>query len=282
MSLARYKTPYKTKACLSKRSGDIVQLVERMLCMHEVIGSIPIISNGETAFLFNIIAYMNALVSPYSLFFHHLNDSTICKQSKSLCGAYALHKATFATQIKAALLIPNIEHVKNKLEITTLKPLVHKVNRRLALQEKISLSAQIKSKRGVLVDHESRTRTTIKRNHKKNIGIISVYTSRNNTLLTLSRRQGQLVKGGWASAGSAGFKNSRKSTTYASQAAAKSIALKAKQLGLYYLHVKLKGMGRAKAAVVRLLRRSSLKVLAIRECTPTVHNGCRPPKVRRI
>ena len=195
------------------------------------------------------------------------------------------HKTTLATQIKAALLIPNIHYVKNELEITTLKPLVHRINRRLALQEKISISTQTSSKKNSRKgksEYKNYSRTAKKRNHKKNIGIISVYTSRNNTLLTLSRSKGQLVKGGWASAGSAGFKNSRKSTTYASQAAAKSIALKAKQLGLYYLHVKLRGMGRAKAAVVRLLRRSSLKILAIKECTPTVHNGCRPPKVRRI
>lgn len=192
------------------------------------------------------------------------------------------HKTTLTTQIKAALLIPNIHHLKNELEITTLKPLVHKINRRLALQEKISISSQISSKRKNFSVYKNHTRSAKKRNHKKNIGIISVYTSRNNTLLTLSRSKGQLVKGGWASAGSAGFKNSRKSTTYASQAAAKSIALKAKQLGLYSLHVKLRGMGRAKAAIVRFLRRSSLKILAIRECTPTVHNGCRPPKVRRI
>lgn len=192
-------------------------------------------------------------------------------------------------QSQAALLVPNIHHLKNKLETGALKPLVRKINRRLALQEKISLSSHITSKRkparvkeSPVVGFSPSVALSKKKRNKKNIGIITVHTSRNNTLLTLSRGRGQVVKGGWASAGTVGFKNSRKSTTSASQAATKSIALKAKRLGLHYLHVKVKGMGRAKAGVVRLLRRSSLKILAIRESTPTVHNGCRPPKMRRI
>ena len=116
----------------------------------------------------------------------------------------------------------------------------------------------------------------------KRIATCTVYSSRNNTLLTLMGAGGKIFKKGWASAGSLGFKNSRKSTTYASTAAAKSLAQIAKQRGVRALYLKLHGVGRAKSAVVRTLQLSRLKVLAIRENTPAVHNGCRPPKKRRI
>lgn len=162
-------------------------------------------------------------------------------------------------------------------------PLVDKLNKRLYNQEKqlerfpipttirpvISKTYSVKNKAG-------RTFS------KKHIATLSVLSSRNNTLLTLSGGGGRVLKSGWASAGSVGFKNSRKSSTYASQAAAKSLLLRAKQQGIRALHIKLLGTGRAEGAVVRTLQQSSLKIWAIKECTSAVHNGCRRPKIRRI
>lgn len=192
---------------------------------------------------------------------------------------------------KASLRVPHIHRVKDGLEKTTLKPLINKINRRLALQEKVlaAFSPKGMGKRRVKGENKNlsvpawtKGAKTKGNKARPNIGIVSVHSSRNNTLLSLSKSRGRVVKGGWASAGSVGFKNSRKSTTYAAQAAAKGIAFLAKKLRIYYLHIKLNGIGRAKGAVVRVLQQSSLKILAIRECTPTVHNGCRPPKIRRI
>ena len=117
---------------------------------------------------------------------------------------------------------------------------------------------------------------------KKKIATLNILSTLNNTLLTLSGFRGRVLKGGWASAGSQGFKNSRKSSTYAAQAAAKQLALRARKLGIRALYLKARGMGRAKGVVVRTLQKSSLRILVIRECTPIVHNGCRPAKKRRI
>ena len=116
----------------------------------------------------------------------------------------------------------------------------------------------------------------------KRIATCTIHSSRNNTLLSLMAAGGKILKKGWASAGSLGFKNSRKSTTYASRAAAKTMGQLAKQRGIKALYLRLQGTGRAKGAVVRTLRQCRLRVLGIRECTPRVHNGCRPPKKRRI
>lgn len=125
-----------------------------------------------------------------------------------------------------------------------------------------------------------KTKSTHKNSKKTRIYTISVHSSRNNTLLTLSGDR--VVKGGWTSAGKVGFKNCRKSTTYASQAAAKRLALTARQLGIRAIKLKLYGTGHAKGAVVRTLQQSSLRVCIIQECTPAVHNGCRPAKSRRV
>ena len=171
----------------------------------------------------------------------------------------------------------------------TILPLVDKVNRRLSNQEKRSKifptpSSSRPAKQGDSLESTDRVQFPVKRffYNKKNIATISVLSTRNNTLLTLSGHRGRVLKGGWASAGGLGFKNSRKSTTYAAQAAAKQLALKAKRQGIRAANLKLQGMGRAKGAVVRTLQKSSIKILVIRECTPAVHNGCRRAKKRRI
>lgn len=173
-------------------------------------------------------------------------------------------------------------------EPETILPLVEKVNRRLSVQERRSKLFPTPAASRPVIAQDSQTGRPAEFSqkrffyNKKNIATISVLSTRNNTLLTLSGTRGSVLKAGWASAGSLGFKNSRKSTTYAAQAAAKQLALKAKRQGIRGLHLRLRGMGRAKGAVVRTLQKCSLRILVIRESTPTVHNGCRCPKKRRI
>ena len=123
---------------------------------------------------------------------------------------------------------------------------------------------------------------TLRKPSRNNLAIISVLCGTNNTLLTLSQSKGKVLKSGCISAGSMGFKNSRKSTLYASQAAAKSLVSKLREQKITGVYIRLFGMGRAKGAVVWVFKQSRIKIWAIRECTPSVHNGCRPPKARRI
>jgi len=107
-------------------------------------------------------------------------------------------------------------------------------------------------------------------------GIIYIQSTKNNTIITLTDLQGNTKY--WASAGSLRFKNSRKSTTYAAQAAAELLASKALNLGFYSVLVKIKGLGYGKESSVRALYKSKLVITKIIEITPISHNGCRAPK----
>ena len=118
----------------------------------------------------------------------------------------------------------------------------------------------------------------LKKLYKK--GIIHIQSSRNNTILTLTDLQGNTKY--WTSAGSIGFKNSRKSTTYSAQAAAEVLASKALNLGFYSVIVKIKGLGYGKQSSIRALYKSKLVITKIIEATPISHNGCRAPKKRRV
>ncbi len=111
-------------------------------------------------------------------------------------------------------------------------------------------------------------------------GIIYIQSTRNNTLLTLTDLKNSTQF--WTSAGCLGFKNSRKSTTYAAQAAADKLANKALNLGFFSVIVKIKGLGYGKEACVRTIYKSKLIITKIEETTPLSHNGCRPPKKRRV
>lgn len=111
-------------------------------------------------------------------------------------------------------------------------------------------------------------------------GIIHVQSTRNNTILTLTDLQGNCKC--WSSAGNIGFKNSRKSTSYAAQAVAEKLASQALNLGFDSVIVKVKGLGYGKLSAIRALSKSKLNVTKIIELTPIPHNGCRPPKKRRI
>ena len=121
-----------------------------------------------------------------------------------------------------------------------------------------------------------------KKKIKKNIttGIASVYATFNNTIITISDDSGNVIA--WSSAGSKGFKGSRKSTPYAAQIAADDAAGKAQEHGLKTLTVKVKGPGAGRETALRALQARGFKILSIRDDTPMPHNGSRPPKKRRV
>ena len=117
---------------------------------------------------------------------------------------------------------------------------------------------------------------------KKNIqsGIAHIRSTFNNTIITITDPSGNTVS--WSSAGSRGFKGSRKSTPFAAQVAAEDAARKAMDHGMRSITVYLKGPGPGREAALRALQSAGLKVTVIRDVTPIPHNGCRPPKRRRV
>jgi len=121
-----------------------------------------------------------------------------------------------------------------------------------------------------------------KKKTKKNIssGIAYVNATFNNTIVTITDDSGNTIA--WASAGSKGFKGSRKSTPYAAQIAADTAATKAQEHGLKTLVVKLKGPGSGRETALRALQSRGFKILTIKDVTPMPHNGSRPPKKRRV
>jgi small subunit ribosomal protein S11 len=117
---------------------------------------------------------------------------------------------------------------------------------------------------------------------KKNVsdGIAHVHASFNNTIITITDRQGNTLS--WASSGGAGFKGSRKSTPFAAQVAAESAGRAAQECGIKNLEVEIKGPGPGRESSVRALNALGIKIMQIQDVTPIPHNGCRPPKKRRI
>jgi len=117
---------------------------------------------------------------------------------------------------------------------------------------------------------------------KKNIttGIAFVQATFNNTIVSITDDSGNVIA--WSSAGSKGFKGSRKSTPYAAQIAADAAATKAQEHGLKTLVVKLKGPGSGRETALRALQSRGFKILSIKDVTPMAHNGSRPPKKRRV
>ena len=122
----------------------------------------------------------------------------------------------------------------------------------------------------------------VKKKIKKNItsGIASVYATFNNTIVSISDDSGNVIA--WSSAGSKGFKGSRKSTPYAAQIAADTAATKAQEHGLKILTVKIKGPGAGRETALRALQSRGFKIISIKDTTPLPHNGSRPPKKRRV
>src|SRR6266436_4417625 len=122
----------------------------------------------------------------------------------------------------------------------------------------------------------------VKRKQKKNIlnGIVHIKATFNNTMITITDVSGNVIS--WSTAGARGFKGSRKSTPFAAQVAAGDAAAKAMEHGLKNVSVLVKGPGAGRESALRALAAAGLKVTLIRDITPVPHNGCRPPKRRRV
>jgi small subunit ribosomal protein S11 len=124
----------------------------------------------------------------------------------------------------------------------------------------------------------SRTRKKVKKNVVD--GIAHIHASFNNTIVTISDRQGNALA--WATAGGSGFRGSRKSTPFAAQVAAERVGEMVKEFGLKNLEVEVKGPGPGRESAVRALNNAGFRITNITDVTPIPHNGCRPPKKRRV
>ncbi|WP_085276326.1 30S ribosomal protein S11 [Pseudogulbenkiania subflava] len=111
-------------------------------------------------------------------------------------------------------------------------------------------------------------------------GVVHVHASFNNTIITITDRHGNALS--WATSGSVGFKGSRKSTSFAAQIAAEHAGNVAKEYGVKNLAVRIRGPGPGRESAVRSLNKQGFSIISISDVTPVPHNGCRPPKKRRI
>jgi small subunit ribosomal protein S11 len=125
-------------------------------------------------------------------------------------------------------------------------------------------------------------KTVTKRKVKKNVpsGVAHIHSSFNNTIVTMSDEKGNVLS--WASAGGLGFKGSRKNTPFAASEAATVAANAAKEHGLKTVQVFIKGPGAGREAAIRALQTAGLEISMIKDVSPIPHNGCRPPKRRRV
>ena len=128
----------------------------------------------------------------------------------------------------------------------------------------------------------ARDATRVRRREKKNIssGVAHVSSTFNNTKITITDAQGNAIA--WSSAGTMGFKGSRKSTPYAAQVAAEDCAKKAQEHGMRTLEVEVRGPGSGRESALRALQAAGFTITSIRDVTPIPHNGCRPRKRRRV
>ena len=124
--------------------------------------------------------------------------------------------------------------------------------------------------------------TRVRRRERKNItsGVAHVNSTFNNTLISITDAQGNAIS--WSSAGSMGFKGSRKSTPYAAQMAAEDAGRKAMEHGVKTLEVNVRGPGSGRESALRALQAAGFTISSFRDVTPIPHNGCRPPKRRRV
>lgn len=124
------------------------------------------------------------------------------------------------------------------------------------------------------------TRTKKKIRRDVSDGIAHVHASFNNTIITISDRQGNALA--WATSGGSGFRGSRKSTPFAAQVAATRVGETVKEYGMKNLEVRVKGPGPGRESAVRALNNAGFRITMITDVTPIPHNGCRPPKKRRV
>ncbi len=123
---------------------------------------------------------------------------------------------------------------------------------------------------------------TFRKKEKKNIasGIVHIAASFNNTLISITDTQGNLIA--QSSSGARGFRGSRKGTPFAAQQAASEVARKAQDVGMREVEVRVKGPGGGRESAIRAINNAGIRVTSIRDTTPVPHNGCRPPKRRRV
>ena len=128
----------------------------------------------------------------------------------------------------------------------------------------------------------AKTSTRVRKKVKKNVaeGIAHVHACFNNTIVTITDRQGNALA--WSTSGGNGFKGSRKSTPFAAQIAAEQAGKAAQECGVKNLEVRIKGPGPGRESAVRALNAVGFKITSVSDITPVPHNGCRPPKKRRI
>ena len=127
------------------------------------------------------------------------------------------------------------------------------------------------------------TKKVVKRRRERKVvekGAVHIRSSFNNTMVTITDLEGKALS--WASSGGLGFRGSRKSTPYAAQTAAETAAKAAMEFGLKSVEVYVKGPGQGREAAIRALQSAGLEVVMIKDVTPIPHNGCRPPKRRRV
>lgn len=129
---------------------------------------------------------------------------------------------------------------------------------------------------------KSVTKKTVARRNRKNIdrGAAHIHSSFNNTIVSITDKDGNVIS--WGSAGGLGFKGSRKSTPFAAGEVAETAAKRAMEHGLKTVEVFVKGPGSGREAAIRALQTAGLEISAIKDVTPIPHNGCRPPKKRRV
>lgn len=125
-------------------------------------------------------------------------------------------------------------------------------------------------------------KTTKKKKVRKDIGygVANIQSTFNNTIISISDREGNVVC--WSSSGAAGFKGARKGTPFAAQLAARDASSKAKEFGVRYVDVRVKGPGAGRESAIRALQSDGLEIKSIRDITPLPHNGCRVRKRRRV
>jgi small subunit ribosomal protein S11 len=128
----------------------------------------------------------------------------------------------------------------------------------------------------------AKEKTRVRRKERKNItsGVAHVNSTFNNTMITITDAQGNAIS--WSSAGMMGFKGSRKSTPFAAQMAAEDAGKKAQDHGMKTLEVEVCGPGSGRESALRALQAAGFTITSIRDVTPIAHNGCRPPKRRRV
>ena len=126
------------------------------------------------------------------------------------------------------------------------------------------------------------SKSKTKRREKKNVvqGVVHIQSTFNNTIVTSSDMQGNTIS--WASAGTAGFKGARKGTPFAAQSAAESVAKKSMEQGMKTVEVLVNGPGTGRETAIRAIQAAGLEITLIKDVTPIPHNGCRPPKKRRV